>query len=219
MEAATTVVTAWKDAVKREAGSGDLRRGSSGVSEPQLSVSLRRGSVASQDSLQGSGKEAANGVTPSSRAPVCNSKRGGLLRRVDMVPSSRGLHTSNTGSTWKIQCGGALFDFDSTWDLTWRILLLPAETSGRVRRRRPSAAGARRRGREAQPRPAGAQSPAAQQARRNATQQGPQRAGHAAAKDGRRAARQDAGASHGCAGAGAGRRARWPARCGPWVEQ
>ena len=71
VEAATTVVTAWKDAVKREAGSGDLRRGSSGVSEPQLSVSLRRGSVASQDdSLQGNGKDAANGVTPSSRAPV-----------------------------------------------------------------------------------------------------------------------------------------------------
>ena len=64
------MVSAWKDAVKREAGTSDLRRGSSGVSEPQLSVSLRRGSVASQDSLQGGSKEAANGVTPSSRAPV-----------------------------------------------------------------------------------------------------------------------------------------------------
>jgi len=96
VEAATTVVTAWKDAVKREAGSGDLRRGSSGVSEPQLSVSLRRGSVASQDSLQGGGKDAANGVTPSSRAPVSDNTC--RLLATDMTsfcckPPSRGLRS------------------------------------------------------------------------------------------------------------------------------
>ncbi len=93
VEAATTVVTAWKDAVKREAGSGDLRRGSSGVSEPQLSVSLRRGSVASQDSLQGGGKEAANGVTPSSRAPVRKKKCHSLAKDMTSfccMPPSRG---------------------------------------------------------------------------------------------------------------------------------
>ncbi len=65
-EAAASVVNAWKEAVKREAGPGDLRRGSSGVSEPQLSVSLRRGSVASQDSLVAGQKEEENGATPRS---------------------------------------------------------------------------------------------------------------------------------------------------------
>ena len=70
-EAAASVVNAWKEAVKREAGpGGDLRRGSSGVSDPQLSVSLRRGSMASQDSMQAGLKEEANGATPKSRAPV-----------------------------------------------------------------------------------------------------------------------------------------------------
>ena len=112
-EAATSVVSAWKEAVKREAGAGDLRRGSSGISDPQLSVSLRRGSLASQDSVLAGQKEEANGATPRSangatpksrgqvRNPFCRAQpivRVADCRRQDqrsvVSPSCHGSHTA-----------------------------------------------------------------------------------------------------------------------------